>query len=255
MDLLGYKLIGSGKEKVLVMHNWFCDSSSYDPMLPYLDKENYTYLFIDLRGYGLSKELPGTYSVQEAADDALALVDSLAWERFHVIGHSMSGMIAQKIAVDHVTRVKSVVAITSVPACGSPKPAELMHFLAEAARFNDDNAIECVHLLTSRRHSNAFAQNMVDNWRKCSTADARVAYLHMFSDTDFSNAVKGLKTSMLVIYGEHDFKGEEELIRNTFLTWYPNAQVECCQGAGHFPSQENPAFLANCIQKFLLRGM
>ncbi len=51
-SLIGYKLIGTGTEKVLALHNWFCDSTSYDPVLPYLDTEKYTYLFMDARGYG-----------------------------------------------------------------------------------------------------------------------------------------------------------------------------------------------------------
>jgi pimeloyl-ACP methyl ester carboxylesterase len=73
----------------------------------------------------------------------------------------------------------------------------------------------------------------------------------MFSDTDFSNSVKGLKTPMLVIFGEYDFKDEEALMRRTFLKWYPNAQLECCKNAGHFPMLEAPAPLAASIEKFL----
>ncbi len=249
----GYKLFGTGKEKVLVLHNWFCDSSSYDPLLPYLDTEKFTYLLMDLRGYGSSKELAGEYSVREASRDAIALVDSLSWDQFHIVGHSMSGMIAQKIAVDNSSRVKSVVAITPVPASGSPKPAELMDFLEKAALDNDDNAALCMHLLTGRRLSDCAVKKMVTDWRSCSKAEARTQYLHMFSNTDFSDEVNGLQTPMLVIYGEYDFEGRgaEEAIGSTFLKWYPNAQMECCEGAGHFPTQETPIYLAGRIENFI----
>lgn len=121
MELIGHKLIESGKEKVLVLHNWFCDSSSYEPLLPYLDTEKFTYLLVDLRGYGLSKELHGEYSVQEASQDALVLVNFQSWDQFHIVGHSMSGMIAQKIALDNCSRIKSIVAITPVPALAVPQ--------------------------------------------------------------------------------------------------------------------------------------
>lgn len=253
MQTLGYKLFGSGKEKVLVLHNWFCDSSSYDPLLPYLDTEKFTYALVDLRGYGLSKELPGEHSVKEASRDAIAVVDSLSWEQFHIVGHSMSGMIAQKIAAENSSRVKSVVAITPVPASGSPKPQELMAFLEMAAQDNDNNAVDCMHLLTGRRLSDGTIKKMVQDWRSCSKAEARVGYLHMFSDTDFSNEVNGLQTPILVIYGEYDFEGKaaEEAIKNTFLKWYPNAHMECCEGAGHFPTQETPIYLAGRIENFL----
>lgn len=251
MPSIGYKLYGSGPEKVLVMHNWFGDCTSYELMLPHLDTKQFTFLFMDLRGYGLSKNIPGKFSVREASADALQLMHSLGWKKFHIIGHSMSGMIAQKIGLDAEELVKSIVAITPVPACGSPKTPELMAFLIDAALSSDENAIECVHQLTSHQHTDEFARKIVTAWRKCSTPEARVAYLHMFSDTDFSSAVKGLKIPMLVIYGENDFKEEEALMRRTFLAWYPNAQLECCKNAGHFPMQEAPIPLAASILKFL----
>ena len=250
MAFIDYKILGSGKEKVLVMHNWFCDSSSYDPMLPYIDTEKFTYVFVDLRGYGRSTELVGVYSVQEASDDVIALVNSFHWGQFHLVGHSMSGMIAQKIALDHFSRVKSLVAITPVPACGMPQTPELMLFLEEAARFKDENAIECVHLSTSRRYSHYAVQKMVKDWRRCSTIQSRLGYLHMYSNTDFSESVKGLTTPMLVIFAEYDFEGYEAFLKATFLSWYPNAQMECCQGSGHFPMQETPIYLASRMEYF-----
>ena len=240
MKTVGHKLIGKGKEKVLVMHSWFSDCTSYEPMLPYLNTEKFTYLFMDLRGYGLSKELPGEYTVEEASLDAITLVNSLSWDQFHIVGHSMSGMIAQKIAVDHASRVKSVVAITPVPASGSPSPAEITAFLQSAALDDDDNAIECIHLLTARRLTPFIAKKIVDYWRNCSNAEARLAYLNMFSNTDFSESAKGLKTPILVIYAEYDFEGVDAVLREKFLSLYPNAKMECCKGSGHFPPRKRP---------------
>src|SRR6478672_4666435 len=66
MEFIAHKQIGSGKEKILVMHNWMGDSTSYDSMRPYLNTDEYTYVFVDLRGYGRSKEMRGAYSVEEA---------------------------------------------------------------------------------------------------------------------------------------------------------------------------------------------
>lgn len=243
-------IVGTGPEKILVLHNWFSDSRSYEPMIPYLNQKLYTYVFLDLRGYGLSKEITGNYSVEEASADVLTAVNGLGWNAFHLIGHSMSGMIAQKFAVDNPARVKSIIAITPVPASGSPKPAQVMQFLQEAAGNNRENACACVHILTGSRYSQGFAEKMVDDWWSCSTPSARVGYLDMFSNTDFSASVKGLQTPMLVIFGENDMEGEEALMRETFLTWYPNAELVCCKCAGHFPSQETPVALAGMIEAF-----
>ena len=223
MEFIAHKRIGSGKEKVLVMHNWMGDSSSYDFTLPYLNTDEYTYVFVDLRGYGGSKEMQGVYSVEEASSDAIKLIDSLAWKKFHLIGHSMSGMIAQKIAVDNLSRIKSIVAITPVPACGSPAPKEMMDFLESAALNNDEAAMQCINALTGNRYTKTFAKNMVTDLRQRSTSEARLGYLKMFSYTDFSESVKGMNTPILVLFGEYDFKESEAFMRDTFLNWYPNA--------------------------------
>jgi 3-oxoadipate enol-lactonase len=251
MKFIAHKQIGSGKEKVLVMHNWMGDSTSYDSMLPYLDTDEYTYVFIDLRGYGRSKEMRGTYSVEEASSDAIKLIDSLAWDKFHLIGHSMSGMIVQKIAVENPSRVKSVVAITPVPACGSPGPKEMMDFLESAALNNDEAAMQCINTLTSNRYTKTFAKNMVTELRQRSTSEARLGYLKMFSYTDFSESVKGLSTPILVLFGEYDFEGSEAFMRNTFLKWYQDAHLECCKASGHYPMIETPVTLVTAIEKFL----
>ncbi len=251
MEFIAHKQIGSGKEKVLVMHNWMGDSTSYDSMLPYLNTDDFTYVFVDLRGYGRSKDIRGTYSVKEASADAMKLIDSLAWSKFHLVGHSMSGMIVQKIAVDNPSRVKSVVAITPVPASGSPGPKEMMDFFASAALDNDEAAMECVNTLTSNRYTKAFAKKMVSDNRKWSTSEARLGYMNMFFHTDFSESVKGLTTPILVLIGEHDFEGSEAFMRDTFLKWYPNAKLEWCKESGHYPMIETPIALVAKIEKFL----
>ncbi len=251
MEFITYTQIGSGKEKVLVMHNWMGDSTSYDSMLPYLNIDEYTYVFVDLRGYGRSKEMKGVYSVEEASSDAMKLIDSLGWNTFHLIGHSMSGMIVQKIAVDNPSKVKSIVAITPVPACGSAAPREVMSFFEDAASHNDEAAMQCINALTSNRYTKAFAQNMITELRQRSTSEARLGYLKMFSYTDFSESVKGLRTPILVLFGEYDFEGSESIMRNTFLKWYPNAKLECCKASGHYPMIETPVALSAIIEKFL----
>lgn len=193
----------------------------------------------------------GAYSVEEASSDAIKLIDSLAWSEFHLIGHSMSGMIVQKIAVDNPSRVKSMVAITPVPASGSPAPKEMMAFFESVALNNDGAAMECVKTLTSNRYTETFAKNMVTTLRQLSTSEAHLGYLNMFSHTGFSESVKGLSTPILVLFGEYDFEGSEACLCNTFLKWYPNVQLECCKTSGHYPMIETPVALVATIEKFL----
>ena len=74
---IGFTCVGSGPEHVLAMHDWNGDHTNYDPILPYLDEDAFTYAFVDLRGYGKSKVMTGDYTVSEVAGDCLAVVDEL----------------------------------------------------------------------------------------------------------------------------------------------------------------------------------
>ncbi len=115
---LGFKTHGQGRRRVLVLHDWFCDHSSWDAALPYLTPDRFTYVFADLRGYGLSRGIEGACGLDEAARDVIATADKLAWTRFSLVGHSMSGLIVQRVAQLAPERVARIVAVTPVSPAG-----------------------------------------------------------------------------------------------------------------------------------------
>lgn len=59
----------------------------------------------DQRGLGRSSKPPGPYTMAGYADDAVALLDVVGWERCHVVGVSFGGMVAQELALRHPSRV------------------------------------------------------------------------------------------------------------------------------------------------------
>jgi pimeloyl-ACP methyl ester carboxylesterase len=72
-------------------------------------KSDFTCLSFDNRGIGSSVILgPHALSVESMADDAMAILDCERIDRFHLVGHSLGGVIAQEIALRAASRVRSL---------------------------------------------------------------------------------------------------------------------------------------------------
>jgi aminoacrylate hydrolase len=70
--------------------------------------DRFTCVTIDNRGIGASETSDKALSVPQMATDALAVMDAEGIERFHLVGHSMGGLMAQQIAIEAPARVTSL---------------------------------------------------------------------------------------------------------------------------------------------------
>jgi 3-oxoadipate enol-lactonase len=71
--------------------------------------EKYRTIAFDNRGAGRSSKPAGPYTMQQLADDAIAVLDAVGVTRAHVIGISMGGMIAQDLVLRYPERVGALV--------------------------------------------------------------------------------------------------------------------------------------------------
>lgn len=249
MTILGHKIVGSGKKYILVLHELMGDHTNFDPILPYIDTTNFTYIFVDHRGYGLSKEILGEYSCEEAANDVKNLITELNLTEVNLLAHSMSTMIAQKVALID-DRIKQLILITPISAAGIKMELEAQAKLIENMNKNE-NLIEQVVESASKRYNKTWKNYRIKMAYEASTVEARVGYMTMYLTSDFINEVKNITIPIKIMVGHHDLPAfHKNNIKKLFEPYYNDFEIIECMEAGHYPMIECPVYFATEIEKF-----
>jgi 3-oxoadipate enol-lactonase len=92
---------------VLMIQGLGADKHGWD-MQRFTLARTYRVIAFDNRGAGRSDKPFGVYSLEQMADDAVAVLDHEGVAAAHVVGASMGGAISQLMAVRHPTRVLSL---------------------------------------------------------------------------------------------------------------------------------------------------
>lgn len=124
-----YQVAGRGENVLFIGGTGWDLRASPSPLDSPLT-ENFTVALYDQRGMGRSDKPKGPYSMRTYADDAIAVVDALGWERAHIVGYSFGGMVAQEVAINYPDSVRKLVIAASTP--GGPGKSsypvhELLH--------------------------------------------------------------------------------------------------------------------------------
>ncbi|MDH3315981.1 MAG: 3-oxoadipate enol-lactonase [Gammaproteobacteria bacterium] len=101
----------AGSEKaatVCLSHSLACSGVMWEPQMPALS-QRFRVLRYDTRGHGGSDAPSPPYSLDQLADDAVAMLDELGIERVHWLGLSMGGMIGQNLALRYPQRLLSLI--------------------------------------------------------------------------------------------------------------------------------------------------
>jgi len=249
---------------VLAVHGWFGSARGWGSLPDYLDGANYTYVFPDLRGYGERKQASGQFTMEEAAADALTLADELGWESFSVIGHSMGGKIAHQVLLQAPGRVRALTGVNPVPAAAVPMD-EQTWALFHGAADNPGNRAAIIDFTTGSRLTKSFIDQLVRHSLDNSTVEAFGAYLQSWAKSDFSGQVATSATAPVnttpvntvpvqLIVGETDPALSAAVMQQTWLAYFPGAELEILANAGHYPMFETPVALATSVERFLGRG-
>jgi pimeloyl-ACP methyl ester carboxylesterase len=99
----------SSGRTVVLLHGRNFPSSYWEPTIKALTEAGYRVVAPDQIGFGKSSKPTFAYSFDAMARATMALIDSLHVDRFDVIGHSMGGMLAVRLARAYGPRIDHLV--------------------------------------------------------------------------------------------------------------------------------------------------
>src|SRR3954447_18824903 len=95
---VSYDVEGPADAPVVVLSNSLgATRGMWDPQVPVL-AERFRVVSYDARGHGDSPAPPGPYTIDDLVDDVVALVAQVGPDRAHVVGLSLGGMTALRLA-------------------------------------------------------------------------------------------------------------------------------------------------------------
>src|SRR5260370_10382709 len=104
-----YQITGDGSQTLVLINGVGDDLDGWANQVDAFVRAGLRVVSFDNRGVGRSSQPPGPYTSSEMAADLKALTTELDLPRFHLLGVSMGGVIAQQHAVAHSDELASLI--------------------------------------------------------------------------------------------------------------------------------------------------
>ena len=240
---------------LLCLHGFPLDHSMWDMQTEFLALQQRV-IVPDLRGFGESSVCPGTVTMEQMADDCVAILDELQITApVTVMGLSMGGYVAWPLLRKYSERIGRVILCDTRAVGDTPQGIEtrlkmaahvLEHgtsFVAEAmipklfapdTILNDPAVVELTRQLILRADPQAIA----------------AAQRGLAERPDVTSWLPGFQQPALVVCGEHDAISPPDEMRQ-IAEALPNARFVLVPRAGHMSPLENPGVFNTAVREFL----
>lgn len=220
-----------------------------------------TLAVVDLRGHGRSDRAT-EYSLDRLAADVLAVADALGAPTFRVLGHSMGGMVARRVAVTAPERVTGVAFVSTAAGPPAGLDPDLVDAAAVLAR-TDWGALRAVLEETRplgtpaferlRATRPGFAESLERRWSQCDPEAWASLAPEIVREPDTRASLAAVAGPALVQVGLLDaafLEGSRSLAAGI-----PHAVLEEIPDAGHHPHLEQPATWLAGVEAWLDRSV
>ena len=217
----------------------------------------------DHRGHGES-DAPSdaaAYSIDRLAADVVAVADALGIDRFRLLGHSMGGMVAQRVVRFHAPRVEALVLMDTAPGavpgldpdvvelgaaiCRDEGKEVLKPLMEEAATLETPSNVRLL------RERPGYREYCDAKWEALSPVMWATLVVEMVHRKDQLASLAGVTCPTLVIVGTEDRPFLDA--SRSMAAIIPGAELVVVPDAGHSPQFENAPVWFAAVDGFLRR--
>jgi pimeloyl-ACP methyl ester carboxylesterase len=215
----------------------------------------------DVIGHGTTRTPIDACTFQACADWVGAFLDALDLRDVTVVGQSYGGEFAWRCALDRPDRVARLVLMSSA---GFPRRDD--EWLPEEVKMREMSLARWGWLLNSRERVRPAVQlhfaapipeeRLDEYFLACENRSNWSAMIDLARDENGTRAgdLARLRQPTLLLWGERDVAYRPERFGKLFADTIPGARWQPVPGAGHYPHEEQPAFVAARVRGFALEG-
>ena len=241
--------IGKGFPLVLI-HGYLGSSEMWFLQKKFLSK-NYRIIAPALPGFGESYKINSLNSINKMAKMLLKLINEKNINKFHLLGHSMGGMIVQEMTKISGEKIKKLICFATGSIGDIPGRFEPLETTRE--RLKKDGLKETVNRVPQKWFVEGgkakyyyFCENAVKN---ISIETADNALVAMKNWRGYEN-LKNIKQDTLIIWGDKDVSYNFDQV-DTLKKNISSSQLEIFKGCGHNVHLEESQKFNETVKNFL----
>lgn len=238
-----YQKIGRGKD-LIMLHGWKQDVSTFWPVVDLL-KDNFTLWLIDLPGFGRSENPKKVFGVSDYAEVVKQFIVKFEIKKPVVLGHSLGGRIAIKLAAKYPTLLGKLILENSAGL--RPKkdlPKFIFYVLAKVFKYLVPNIFNLKRNLRSK-----FYKTLKSDYL---TAGKLQDTFTKILNEDLSSDLPKIKVDTLLIWGDKDPIPESSLKNGKKMyQLIAKSKMAVLEDTEHFPHIENPKGFVTYVKDFI----
>jgi pimeloyl-ACP methyl ester carboxylesterase len=250
---ISYEVQGDGPA-VLLGHSLLFDGRMWDAVVPTLAR-SYRVYNIDARAHRHSTTT-GRFTLEDLADDWLALLDHEGIDRALLVGLSMGGMTAMRLALRAPHRVAAMALLDTSADPEPPVERRMYRAIAELQRLVRIGPL--IDAIVARRMFGATTRRdrpdvVARGIAIVRDKEPRALYPGVRAVVDRGSIAKHLKsihTPTLVIVGDEDL-ATPPVRSERIAARIPGAELIRIPGAGHLSAMEQPEAVTAALEPFL----